>query len=82
VVATDAGLAIAARARSVLAEIAAARAEVDELRGVLRGRIWIGALVPAGRLDVAGLLTRSSRAHPGAARTFVEFARESGVTDS
>ena len=35
-------MAIAARARSVLAEVDAARAEVDELRGVLRGRIWIG----------------------------------------
>ena len=43
----------------------AAREEVDELRGVLRGRIWIGALLPAGDLDVPGLLARFSRAHPG-----------------
>ena len=53
------------RARRVLAEVEAARAEVDELRGVLRGRIWVGALVPAGELDVPGLLARFSREHPG-----------------
>jgi DNA-binding transcriptional LysR family regulator len=63
--ATEAGEAIAARARRILADVDAAREEVDDLRGVLRGRIWIGALVPAGGLDVPGLLARFSRAHPG-----------------
>ena len=62
---TEAGQAIATRARRVLAEVEAARAEVDELRGVLRGRIWIGALLPAGGLDIPGLLARFSQAHPG-----------------
>jgi LysR family transcriptional activator of glutamate synthase operon len=62
---TEAGQAIAARARRVLAEVDAAREEVDELRGVLRGRVWIGALLPAGDLDIPGLLARFSRAHPG-----------------
>ncbi len=62
---TEAGTAVAARARRVLAEVDAAREEVDELRGVLRGRIWIGALHPAGDLDVPGLLARFSAAHPG-----------------
>jgi len=62
---TEAGRALAARARRVLAEVDAAREEVDELRGVLRGRIWIGALLPAGDLDVPGLLARFSRAYPG-----------------
>jgi DNA-binding transcriptional LysR family regulator len=62
---TDAGLAIAARARRVIAEVDAAREEVDELRGVQRGRIWIGLLLPAGDLDVPGLLARFSRTHPG-----------------
>jgi LysR family transcriptional regulator, transcription activator of glutamate synthase operon len=65
VITTEAGEAIAARARRVLAEVDAARAEVDELRGVLRGRIWIGPLVPAGDVDVPGLLARFSQAHPG-----------------
>jgi DNA-binding transcriptional LysR family regulator len=65
VVPTQAGHALAARARRVLAEVDAAREEVDELRGVLRGRIWVGALLPAGGLDVPGLLARFSAAHPG-----------------
>ena len=71
---TEAGLAMAARARRVLAEVAGAREEVDELRGVLRGRIWIGALLPAGDIDVPGLLARFSRAHPG-----VEVGLREGV---
>jgi LysR family transcriptional regulator, transcription activator of glutamate synthase operon len=62
---TEAGRAIAARARRILSEVDGAHQEVDELRGVLRGRIWIGALLPAGDLDVPGLLARFSRAHPG-----------------
>jgi LysR family transcriptional regulator, transcription activator of glutamate synthase operon len=74
VIPTEAGEALAARARRVLAEIDAARAEVDELRGVLRGRIWIGPLVPAGDLDVPGLLARFSRAHPG-----VEVSLREGI---
>jgi LysR family transcriptional activator of glutamate synthase operon len=62
---TEAGQAIAARARRVLAEVDGARQEVEELRGVLRGRIWIGALLPAGDLDVPGLLARFSQTYPG-----------------
>ena len=41
---TEAGLAIAARARRVLAELDEARQDVDQLRG----RIWIGPLLRAG----------------------------------
>jgi LysR family transcriptional regulator, transcription activator of glutamate synthase operon len=62
---TEAGRAIAARARRVLAEVDGARADVDELRGARRGRIWIGALLPAGNVDVPELLARFSQAHPG-----------------
>jgi DNA-binding transcriptional LysR family regulator len=62
---TEAGLAIAARARRVLAEVDGAREEVDQLRGALRGRIWIGALLGAGKLDVPGLLARFSQEHLG-----------------
>ena len=71
---TEAGAAVAARARRVLAEVDGARQEVDELSGVLRGRIWIGPLLPAGDLDVPGLLARFSRAHPG-----VEVGLREGV---
>jgi LysR family transcriptional regulator, transcription activator of glutamate synthase operon len=65
VVPTEAGEAIAARARRILAEVEGAREEIEELRGVLRGRIWIGALLPAGEIDVPDLVTRFSAAHPG-----------------
>ena len=71
---TEAGQALAVRARRVLAEVAGAREEIDELRGVLRGRIWVGALLPAGELDVPGLLARFGRAHPG-----VEVALREGI---
>lgn len=56
VVPTEAGEALAVRARRILGEVDAARGEVDNLRGVVRGRIAIGALLPAGEVDVAGLL--------------------------
>src|SRR5437763_11891009 len=38
---TEAGEAVAARARRVLAEVDGARDEIDELRGVIRGRLSI-----------------------------------------
>jgi LysR family transcriptional activator of glutamate synthase operon len=62
---TEAGEAVAARARRVLAEVDGVRGEVDELQGLVRGRISIGALLPAGEIDVPRLLARFSEAHPG-----------------
>ena len=72
---TDAGRAVVARARRILAEVDGARSEVDELRGALRGHIRIGALLPAGDVDVAGLLARFSQAHPG-----VEVGLREGIS--
>ena len=65
VVPTDAGEAVAARARRILSEVDGVRGEVDELQGLIRGRISVGALLPAGEIDVPGLLARFSEAHPG-----------------
>ncbi len=62
---TEAGLTLAARARRVLAELDLAHEELDQLRGVQRGRIRLGLLVRAGQIDVAGLLANFSRRHPG-----------------
>jgi LysR family transcriptional regulator, transcription activator of glutamate synthase operon len=62
---TDAGIAVAARARRVLSEVGDISGEIDELRGLVRGRVAIGALLPAGELDVPDLLARFSEAHPG-----------------
>jgi LysR family transcriptional regulator, transcription activator of glutamate synthase operon len=73
---TEAGLALAARARRVLAEVDGARGEIDQLRGALRGRIWIGALLRAGEIDVPGLLADFSQRHPG-----IEVGLREGLAD-
>jgi DNA-binding transcriptional LysR family regulator len=65
VVPTEAGEAVAARARRVLAEVEGAREEVDDLRGLVKGRVTIGALLPAGGIDVPALLAKFSHAYPG-----------------
>jgi len=65
VVPTEAGETVAARARRVLAEVDGVREEVDELAGVVKGRLAIGALLPAGALDVPSLLAGFSHAYPG-----------------
>ena len=62
---TEAGEAVAARARRVVAELGSVRDEIDQLRGLVRGRIAIGALLPAGGIRVTTLLARFSQAFPG-----------------
>jgi len=62
---TEAGELVAARARNVLAEIAALRAEVDELRGVLRGHVTVGAMLFGGALDIPATLGRFIARYPG-----------------
>src|SRR5919197_286420 len=65
VVVTEAGEAVARRARSVLAAVDGVRGEIDELRGLVRGRVSVGATLPAGELDVPRLLVRFSETFPG-----------------
>jgi LysR family transcriptional activator of glutamate synthase operon len=65
VVPTEAGEAVAARARRILAEVDDVRGDVDELQGLVRGRVSVGALLPAGAIDVPRLLADFSREHPG-----------------
>jgi DNA-binding transcriptional LysR family regulator len=65
VVVTEAGAAVATRARSILAEVDGVRGELDELRGLVRGRVSVGATLPAGELDVPLLLVRFSETFPG-----------------
>jgi LysR family transcriptional regulator, transcription activator of glutamate synthase operon len=65
VVPTEAGELVTARARRVLAEVDGVRTELDELRGLVRGRVAIGALLPAGGIDVTTVLARFNRAFPG-----------------
>jgi LysR family transcriptional regulator, transcription activator of glutamate synthase operon len=61
---TDAGRVVAARARRVFAELDGAREEIDELRGGLRGRLRLGALLPGGEFDIPGLLATFSQTYP------------------
>jgi len=62
---TGAGEAVAERARGILGQVDAVHDEVDELRGLVRGRVSIGATLPAGELDIPLLLVRFSETFPG-----------------
>ena len=62
---TEAGEAVAQRARRVLAEVEGVEEDIAEIQGLIRGRIAIGALLPAGEIDVPRLLARFRDAHPG-----------------
>jgi LysR family transcriptional activator of glutamate synthase operon len=61
---TQAGELVAARARTMLAESRALREEVDELRGLARGRVTIGALLFGGELDIPALLSSFTATYP------------------
>jgi len=61
---TEAGTLLLARAHRILAEAEAARQELSEMTGLLRGRVDIGAL-PVSRLDTPGLLQGFIERHPG-----------------
>lgn len=76
VVPTDAGRAVAARARRVFAELDGVREEIDELRGGLSGRIRLGAMLPGGEVDIPGLLATFGQEHPN-----VEVDLREGVAD-
>jgi LysR family transcriptional regulator, transcription activator of glutamate synthase operon len=69
---TAAGRAAVARARAALAEADGIRGELDELRGLVRGSLAIGALLPAGPLDLPALLADFSRRHPAVEIMFRE----------
>jgi LysR family transcriptional activator of glutamate synthase operon len=80
VIPTEAGEALARHARRILAAVDDVREELDELQGLVRGRVAIGALLPAGEIDVPTLLARFSAAYPGIdvvlrEGTFAQMAR-------
>ena len=61
---TQAGELVAARARAVLAETAALRGEIDELRGLTRGHVSVGAMLFGGELDIPTILARFTASYP------------------
>jgi DNA-binding transcriptional LysR family regulator len=61
---TQAGAAVLPFARAALDAAAGARAAVDELRGLLRGRVAVGWVVASGAPGAADLLAAFHRDHP------------------
>jgi LysR family transcriptional activator of glutamate synthase operon len=62
---TEAGEAVVARARRILGEVDAIEQDLDAMRGVLRGRVVIGAMQSLGPFDLPHLLSDFHAAHPG-----------------
>jgi DNA-binding transcriptional LysR family regulator len=62
---TEAGELVLQRGRRALAEAAAIRADLDALRGLVRGRLRIGGVPPVSGLHPASLIAEFGRAHPG-----------------
>lgn len=62
---TPAGEALLPRARTILADVQAARDAVDAVRGTVRGTVALGTLAHAGSVDVLAVLQRIRRDYPG-----------------
>src|SRR6266516_7085979 len=60
---SEAGEIALTRATRVLSEVDALVSELDELSGLLRGRLVVGGMLPAGGIDLPALLLRFSRSH-------------------
>jgi LysR family transcriptional regulator, transcription activator of glutamate synthase operon len=69
---TEAGELVLARGRRALAEADAIRADLDALRGLVRGRLRIGGVPPVSGLHPASLIAEFGRAHPGVEITIRE----------
>jgi DNA-binding transcriptional LysR family regulator len=62
---TQAGEALLPAARRVLRDVAAARDEVDAVRGVVRGRLRIGIMQSLKLIDAGRVFAAFHQAHPG-----------------
>lgn len=73
---TDAGQVVLDYARRVLSEVDGLQAELEELSGVLRGKVAIGAIWPTGSFDLPDLLGAYHSAHPGVDIHLVEHTAD------
>ncbi len=69
---TEAGAAVLPYARAALAAVAGVRLAVDEVTGLLRGRVAVGMITSCSLNDLSDLLARFHRAHPGVEITLSE----------
>ena len=73
---TDAGEALVARARRILAEVDAAQQELEARAGVRAGRVVIGAMQSLGPFDLPALLREFHRRYPDVDLTVREEVSE------
>jgi LysR family transcriptional activator of glutamate synthase operon len=73
---TGPGGLLVARARSILAEVEAASAEMQSLRGAFTGRVTVGAMHTMGPVDVSLALALFHDRHPGVELTVCEQSSE------
>src|SRR5207248_2472543 len=73
---TDAGVQLVARARRMLAELDAARVELEEVRGLRTGHVTVGTMHTMGPVDVSLALAVFHERHPGVELTVREQSSE------
>jgi LysR family transcriptional activator of glutamate synthase operon len=73
---SEAGELLVARARRILAEIDAAHAEMQNLRGVQTGHVTVGAMHTMGPVDLSLALATFHERHPGVELTVRELSSE------
>ena len=73
---TQAGQVVLDYARRVLDEVDGLHLELEELSGVLRGKVAIGAIWPTGSYDLPGLLGTFHERHPGVEIHLVEHTAD------
>jgi LysR family transcriptional regulator, transcription activator of glutamate synthase operon len=73
---TDAGGLLVARARRIMAEVDAAQAELDAVKGIDVGRVRVGAIHTMGPIDISLVLAIFHERHPGVELTVREEPSE------
>ena len=73
---TDAGVQLVARARRMLAELDAARVELEEVRGLRTGHVTVGTMHTMGPVDVSLALAMFHERHPAVELTVREQSSE------